>query len=475
MIFGFVIQNTCAVVFDKANYYLNATCIMNAPIATIVATSADPNLTYQIFGSQDFIAHKLRGDIIMTRKPKDPYPLFYLSAMETSGVSATAVVEVSHTCPTVSFDAVSYHFFALRRAPSSIIGTLQASGGDDIRYSIDSDSFAVDDVSGTITAKVVLPVDTTSIIYVKASDKKGNTDVAEVVVEVIGCYMDVDVQHERQYNVVFQKRCYNFATADCESGTLIGNVLAKGYPDPTYELQNSVFYVNPDDGVLILKKDAEPGLLHPLNVMATNGPGPDNRDVTFVTVDTRQCRPLTTKLLGIQSSTPTSGLEIASQIPTDTTTEIFLSASKNISWPETTVQVQTTRQFPMFENDPPIVPDLFADVLNDTLSEDDPTAFNDTSLAFQEPLQNGTGTDVDLANVADVWTMPPSQPEVAYKPRWSTVQMRHNSSFVVHFTSVNISKTVKPVYVQNGHSDKIFVKGPRFKAEIVDNRGIEIV
>ena len=121
---GSVIQTT-AVVFDKATYYLNTTCIMNVPVATIEATSSDPNLTYQIFGSQDFIAHKLRGDIIMIRKPRDPYPLFYLSAMDSSGVSTTAVVEVSHTCPTVSFDAVSYHFFALRRAPSSIIGTLQ--------------------------------------------------------------------------------------------------------------------------------------------------------------------------------------------------------------------------------------------------------------------------------------------------------------------------------------------------------------
>ena len=105
--------------------------------------------------------------------------------------------------------------------------SFQASGGDGIRYSIESDVFSVDELSGTITTKVILPVDTTSIIYVKASDRKGNTDVAEVVVEVIGCYMDVDVQHERQYNVVFQKRCWNFITVDCESGTLIGKIQVK--------------------------------------------------------------------------------------------------------------------------------------------------------------------------------------------------------------------------------------------------------
>jgi hypothetical protein len=111
--------------FNSTNFYLNATCRLNVPIGSITAIGSALDLSYQLFGSQDFTVHKHRGDVIMVKKPKDPYPLFYISAVDRAGSSATAVVEVTHTCPTVSFDAVSYHFFALRRAPSSVVGHLR--------------------------------------------------------------------------------------------------------------------------------------------------------------------------------------------------------------------------------------------------------------------------------------------------------------------------------------------------------------
>lgn len=111
--------------FNSSTFYLNTTCTLNIPVAAITVVGSPNDTVYQIFGTQEFVIHKLRGDLHMVRKPKDQDPLFYISASSWNGSVATAVVEVHHNCPTVSFDAVSYHFFALRRAPLSVIGNLK--------------------------------------------------------------------------------------------------------------------------------------------------------------------------------------------------------------------------------------------------------------------------------------------------------------------------------------------------------------
>ncbi|OQV22936.1 hypothetical protein BV898_02987 [Hypsibius exemplaris] len=457
-----------AVQFNSSNFYLNATCKLNGAIGTITAVGSPPDVVYQIFGSQDFTVHRHRGDVIMVKKPRDPYPLFYISAVDAGGSSATAVVEVSHNCPTVSFDAVSYHFFALRRAPSSTVGHLKAAGGDDIRYSTESEVFQVDEVTGTISAKLILPIDTTSIFYVKGSDRKGNTDVAEVVVEVIGCYMDVDVQHERRYNVVFEKRCYALILTRCESGIIAGAVTAKGYPEPTYELRHPNFYLNPEDGVLMVKKDVEPGMVYQLNVMAKNGHEPDNLDVTLVTVDTRKCPPL--------STTPTT------PIPEGRTTRL----------PTTTIATEGSLSEPLDENGNsiPVSPtdasaaaagfDVF-DRNGTALSEDDPSVYSNGTVE-ENPFPVNNQSETDFFNWDEVVTPPfvefnnGTDGSTAAPTTMFSQKPSKNGSFVVHWMSVNISKTVKPVYVPKFHSGKIFVKSTRPKSDLSgDGRGMEIV
>lgn len=101
---------------------------------------------------------------------------------------------------------------------------LQATGGLSVRYSTDSETFHVNETTGNIYAKRVLAIDATSIFYVKAADAAGNMDVAEVVVEVIGCFMSADLRQEAKYDVVFEKRCYSFTINNCAPGAAVGAI-----------------------------------------------------------------------------------------------------------------------------------------------------------------------------------------------------------------------------------------------------------
>ncbi|XP_055345968.1 uncharacterized protein LOC129593598 [Paramacrobiotus metropolitanus] len=501
LITGILLTRTVRLLqFNNTNFQLNTTCTLNVPIGTVTASGNPQDVVYQIFGTQDFVIDRYRADIRMVKKPKDESPLFYITALAPNGSTATTAVEIEHSCPTVSFDAVSYHFFAHRRAPGSEIGAVQANGGRNVKYSTDSETFTVHLESGIVTTKTLLPVDATFIFYVKAVDPGGNTDVAEVVVEVAGCYMDVNLRHDR-YNLVFDKRCYKFSMTRCDTGTVVGQILAKGYPEPSYECADTPCDITvTSDGFVALVRYIEPGSVYNYNIVAVNGNQSDNKDVAFITVDTKRCPPTTTTTT-TTTTTSTTPTTTATTTTATTVTTTMTSTSTTTTAPATTLVTVAPTNTALYFDQPtmlsPTMPDFldFAMNASSTINQTMTTTeyLNTTTSATDEwlpdnstlgdifsygndtgdddfPNFNGTlepfllfnGTEEDVGNVTTITTS--QNPYIVH----------------MHVTTGNRTKTVRPVrlHPQKAFLNRIFVKSSKNQAQSQahpDFPGMEIV